>query len=308
METPDLDGEVRASAFAHIRGILLKTGLDVVRSNDLTSFTFDGRSVPLVQQRGIVKVSWLEAALTIRTVFTSNPADRPYDDHDGADGYPRYKWQGRDPDAYDNTALRVAMDAAKPLIWFRGIEKGWYLPVFPVWAVGEEPRLHQFVLAVDDTMQANWPSIGPELEHPADSALRREYALSVVKKRVHQRVFRERVLAAYARRCALCNLRHTELLDAAHIKEDSEGGEPVVPNGVAMCALHHRAFDNNVIGIRPDYIVETNRSILLEQDGPTLRHAIQGVHGQELVLPARRTARPDQMLLEERYERFKVAS
>lgn len=35
--------------------------------------------------------------------------------------------------------------------------------------------------------------------------------------------------------CSLCNLRHENLLDAAHIKEDSEGGRPIVPNGVAMC-------------------------------------------------------------------------
>jgi putative restriction endonuclease len=157
-------------------------------------------------------------------------------------------------------------------------------------------------------MRDNWPVEGDLLPHPADSALRREYATATVQRRVHQRVFRERVLTAYARRCALCNLRHTELLDAAHIKEDSEGREPVVPNGVSMCVLHHRAFDNNVIGIRPDYVVETNRSILLERDGPTLRHALQGVHEQALLLPRRRDAQPDRLLLEERYERFRTAS
>lgn len=169
-------------------------------------------------------------------------------------------------------------------------------------------REKQFVIAVEAGMRDNWPEEGDLRTHPADSALRREYATAIVQRRVHQRVFRERVLTAYARRCALCNLRHTELLDAAHIKEDSEGGEPVVPNGVAMCALHHRAFDNNVIGIRPDYVVETNRSVLLERDGPTLRHGLQGVHEQALILPRQRDAQPDRHLLEERYERFRAAS
>jgi predicted restriction endonuclease len=68
--------------------------------------------------------------------------------------------------------------------------------------------------------------------HPADLALRRQYAQATVRRRLHQPVFRERVLLAYSLQCALCGLRHPELLDAAHIKEDSEGGQPVVPNGV----------------------------------------------------------------------------
>ena len=43
-------------------------------------------------------------------------------------------------------------------------------------------------------------------------------------------------------RCALCRLRHQELLDAAHITPDSEAeGEPLVSNGVVLCKLHHAA-------------------------------------------------------------------
>jgi putative restriction endonuclease len=115
------------------------------------------------------------------------------------------------------------------------------------------------------------------------------------------------VLAAYRTQCALCRLRHGELLDAAHIKEDSEGGEPVVPNGIAMCVLHHKAFDKFVVGVRPDYVIEVRRDVLDEVDGPTLQHALQGMHGTGLLLPSRRTARPDRILLEERYDRFREA-
>ena len=107
--------------------------------------------------------------------------------------------------------------------------------------------------------------------------------------------------------CA-CHLRHTELLDAAHIKDDADGGEPIVPNGVAMCAIHHRAFDNNVFGIRPDFLVEVRSDVLAEQDGPTLRYALQGIHETELWLPRQRAARPDTVLLEERWQRFRAAS
>jgi putative restriction endonuclease len=115
------------------------------------------------------------------------------------------------------------------------------------------------------------------------------------------------VLSAYERQCAICRLRHPELLDAAHIKEDAEGGEPVVTNGIAMCAIHHRAFDTLVLGVTPKYAVEVRKDVLGEKDGPTLLHALQGVHGTVMDLPRRPIQRPDVGLLEQRYERFKQA-
>jgi len=47
--------------------------------------------------------------------------------------------------------------------------------------------------------------------------------------------------------------------------------------------------------------------VLEERDGPTLLHAVQGLHGSKLYVPARRASRPDPELLEERYERFLIA-
>ena len=34
------------------------------------------------------------------------------------------------------------------------------------------------------------------------------------------------------------------------------------PNGVAMCAIHHRAFDRAVLGIRPDHVIEIRQDVL----------------------------------------------
>src|SRR5207245_1920141 len=68
--------------------------------------------------------------------------------------------------------------------------------------------------------------------------------------RLHQRGFRERVLRAYQQCCAICRLRHDELLEAAHILPDGHPrGEPVIPNGLALCKLHHAAFDAYIIGV-----------------------------------------------------------
>jgi putative restriction endonuclease len=302
----DPDDLLRANAFAFLQKLVLTNG-GVVSYKELESFEFEGRRIPLIQRmRGIRVVSGLEAALSILTTYRLKPEDRPYEDDIGADGYPRYKWRGTEAEAYDNVALRRAMELGKPLIWFVGVEAGIYEPKFPVWLVAEEPIENQFVIALDEIARGQWQP--DAFMTPPDLALRREYALRLVRQRLHQPMFRRRVLAAYGGKCAICRLRHWELLDAAHIKEDSEGGEPVVPNGIAMCSIHHRAFDSLVIGVRPDYVVEVRGDVLAERDGPTLLHALQGVHRSELVIPTRRAARPDRYLLEARYERFRTSA
>ena len=126
---------------------------------------------------------------------------------------------------------------------------------------------------------------------------------------MHQQAFRERVLQAYRDHCAICRLRHRELLDAAHILADAhERGEPVVSNGLALCRLHHAAFDTNILGIRPDYVIEIRTDILEEIDGPMLQHGIQGFQNTRIQLPRHLELRPDPERLAERYDAFRRAS
>jgi putative restriction endonuclease len=144
-----------------------------------------------------------------------------------------------------------------------------------------------------------------EVHDDAETA-RRAYITAAVRVRLHQRAFRERVLEAYQRQCAFCRLRHEELLDAAHIIPDTEpGGEPLVKNGLALCTLHHAAFDRYFIGVRPDFTIEVREDLRRERDGPTLVHAIQGLHDSRILLPRSSACRPARDLLEVRYERFR---
>ena len=132
---------------------------------------------------------------------------------------------------------------------------------------------------------------------------------TVTLRRLHQETFRQRVLQAYQQRCAICRLKHTELLEAAHILPDNHPqGEPVVPNGLALCALHHTAFDRNIFGIRPDLILEVRKDILAETDGPMLLHGLQAINGTRLDVPRLETQRPKEEFLEIRYEAFRKAS
>lgn len=135
------------------------------------------------------------------------------------------------------------------------------------------------------------------------------YAARMTRQRLHQPMFRERELHAYSSNCAVCRLRHAELLDAAHIIGDGEGdGDPVVTNGMALCKIHHAAFDRNFLGITPGHEVRINQELLDEEDGPMLKHGLQEMHGSLIAVPHNPAARPEPIRLEQRYAEFLRAS
>jgi putative restriction endonuclease len=172
--------------------------------------------------------------------------------------------------------------------------------------VGDDPARLTFTVEVDDadTVLASLPE---GVAQGSDEA-RRLYVTATFRRRLHQRAFRERVLAAYQEQCAMCRLRHEELLDAAHIVADSEErGDPRIGNGLALCKIHHAAFDRHILGVRPDYHIEVRADILREIDGPMLKYGLQEMNGQVIVTPRRAEWRPDRELLEERYAAFRMA-
>src|SRR3546814_18676238 len=100
----------------------------------------------------------------------------------------------------------------------------------------------------------------------------------------------------------MCELKHVELLDAAHIVSDALGGAPVVPNGLALCKIHHAAFDHQIIGLRPDHVLEVREDVLDEIDGPMLRHGLQEMHGRTHSLPRKPPDPPSPGHAEARHE------
>ena len=106
----------------------------------------------------------------------------------------------------------------------------------------------------------------------------------------------------------MCSLGHTPLLDAAHILEDrDERGRPEVPNGVALCKIHHSAYDANILGISPDYLVHVKEAVLTEHDGPMLRYGLQALQHQRIWVPNAIAQRPRADYLADRFERFRAA-
>ncbi len=185
------------------------------------------------------------------------------------------------------------------LIWFFGVGVGVYLPTYPVYIVKEERDQLQFV--VDAVSDGTIDS-----DSVLEGTLRR-YITVETRRRLHQPIFRATVMRAYETRCAVCALGHSQLLDAAHIVPDrDEAGVAAIRNGLALCKIHHAAFDAHILGVRPDLVVEVRQDLLEEVDGPMLRYGLQERHRQRLmVLPAARRERPDEGLLEISYERFR---
>lgn len=298
------DDRVRTAGFEWLSEQVVKYGDVLPRRILEQGYVFNGDRVPFVGPVGIFKPRILQIPLSITTVPKG-----PYADYFGADGLLRYRYRGKDRDHVDNRGLRSAMELRIPLAYFHCLAAGRYMAIWPVLVVHDEPANLTFTIAVDDAAHIgiHFDANGyfSRVEEDIDSG-RRLYVTSTVRVRLHQRAFRERVLEAYRRQCAFCRLKHEELLDAAHIIPDTAPeGEPVVTNGLALCNLHHSAFDRFFIGVRPDFIIEIRPDILREGDGPTLKHAIQGLHGQSLVLPTRRAHRPDPAFLARRYDQYR---
>jgi putative restriction endonuclease len=203
--------------------------------------------------------------LSIRT-----GAGSPYDDQ-FVDDTLAYRYRGDDPGHRENVGLRSAMHERLPLVYFHAVVEGRYLAVWPVFVVGDEPQQLRFwVQAEAGVLQIAGASISGSLEGTGftSEAARRADATRLVQQRLHQRGFREIILDAYRSQCAL--------LDAAHIVPDRDGGQPVVPNGLALCKIHHAAFDHGVVGVRPSDLRSAVRPDILEEiDGPMLRHGLQ---------------------------------
>ncbi len=267
-------------------------------------FEFGGDQLRFIGPQGIFKPAQMRLPLSLITSPEKPGKARPYDDELGADGFLRYRYRGTDPEHADNRGVRECFRDGLPLVYFHGIGTALYQSFWPVYIHADDPGALTFTVAIDDPLM-----LAPDLRPAVVDEARRAYTTRLALQRLHQAVFRQKVLVAYRTSCAVCRLRHGELLDAAHILPDGHPlGEPVVPNGLALCKIHHAAYDANIVGIRPDLVVEVSEPVLREVDGPMLRYGLQEAHGSRLAVPRRAHDRPKVAFLEERYAEFRRAS
>jgi putative restriction endonuclease len=302
MAVPDPDLALRQAAIT--TAIDLRGTYDdlVPRAVLLKGFEFRGRRISFGSfQRGIHRPKEMQgpAALSLMTAPPVPGKSRPYDDVFDPDGPVIYHYRSGSIDQPDNRALRAAHERQSPLIYFLGVAPGQYMVIAPVFVADDRPADRLVVLEVGVPLADTQPG------GPVSTPDTREYALRQVKVRLHQQRFRFDVLRAYRHRCTICALRERDLVQAAHIVADpSPEGIAAVVNGLALCAIHHLAYDRNLLGIDPDGVVHISRRLREEHDGPMLREGLQGFHGATILKPRRTADHPDRERLATRFSSF----
>ena len=301
--------ELRAVAFNWIREQFDLHGGAIPHSVLMQGFSLQGERVTVIGPAGIWKPKQFEIIpLSITTSISG-----PYDDSFTDDGLLVYRYRGTDPNHRDNVGLREAMRTRTPLIYFHGLSTGRYVPVWPITIIKDSPKELCCWVAIDPAYALGTAADKLDIglgSYSDDSAIGiRKYVAAQTLRRLHQTAFRENVIQAYSSRCTLCNLKHRELLDAAHILPDMHPkGDPIIQNGLCLCKIHHAAFDNNIVGISPEYKVHVSAQVLKEIDGPMLQHGLQELHSQKLIVPSRKKDWPDPERLEIRFKEFQLAS
>src|SRR5207249_11000325 len=117
----------------------------------------------------------------------------------------------------------------------------------------------------------------------------------LVRQRLGQGAFRLVVMDTYQRRCAVTKEKALPMLEAAHIRPVSEGGQHLVTNGLLLRSDVHTLFDRGYVTITPSYEFRASRRLRDEFDNGEEYYALQG---GDLSIPPRANDRPGQEFLE----------
>lgn len=129
-----------------------------------------------------------------------------------------------------------------------------------------------------------------------------------VKRRINQDFFRRTVLSSYNQKCCITGINNPSLLQASHIVDWSidEANRTNPQNGLCLNALFHKAYDDNLLGITPDYEIVIAKDFFFgkpqDVDEATMSF-IMGFDHKQMIMPKRFL--PDRDLLAQHYERFK---
>lgn len=129
-----------------------------------------------------------------------------------------------------------------------------------------------------------------------------------VKKRINQDFFRKTVLSSYENRCCITGINNTKLLQACHIVgwNEDEANRTNPQNGLCLNVLFHKAYDENLIGISPDYKVYISDEFLgmkLKEVDYNTKKYLMGFNNSNIILPKRFL--PDKDLLAIHFDLFK---
>lgn len=132
----------------------------------------------------------------------------------------------------------------------------------------------------------------------------RKRAVKTFNQLVRDKRFAKNVLIAYGHKCAICRVQ-LKLVEAAHIVPVKDNGTDEVMNGIALCANHHKAFDDALILLRLDGKLMMNdkktRELRVRSRHGGLQGFIDGLNpASPVAVPADPKYRPKKEYVEER--------
>jgi hypothetical protein len=258
----------------------------------------------VTKAKGIHKPRWTEYALSVRQVMSSLYNDGSIQRY--ADGSWTYMYhQEESPDGlsdslFTNAALLCCLQDG--------------VPVGVLIQVEEKPRVKYEVLGLAfvrgweggyfflESISSNSMTLSgsprAELKHlqqlsleqdgsfePANILDGRQYTLASIVRRQGQQDFRNRLLIAYERRCAVSGLQVPEVLEAAHIVPYRGISTNHVQNGLLLRADLHTLFDVGLVSIN-----SANMSVLIS---PSLRGSeYEAIEGCKIYLPQAKSDQP----------------
>lgn len=150
-------------------------------------------------------------------------------------------------------------------------------------ASASSPAPERSAVPLDPSLRA---PAGPFVPDPAGP---RYGTPSLLQRRLGQGAFRLAVTDGYGRRCAVSGERTLPILDAAHVRPYSEGGEHEISNGLLLRTDIHRLFDLGYVTVTEKGRFAVSARLKADFDNGTHYYAMQG---QELRAPKRGFAPP----------------
>jgi putative restriction endonuclease len=264
--TPEHDEDVRMSCFHSLAVLQAMHGEELPYPEVLArGFSFRGRKVPFLNyQKGIYRAATQRGPAAL-SVQTSFKS--PYSDAQTDLGF-FYDYRAGSIDQPDNRALRAAQTLQTPIVHFVGTRPWHYAP---------RGRARSDRAAVHNSGGQGSTSPG-SISRSSATGLRASLRDLQAPRR------------APARR-------------RTHRRRRRSRGLPAVSNGLSLCTIHHRAFDENLVGVSPDYRVHVSRRLLDDDDGPML-DVLKTFHGAEIHVPSRRLWQPNREHLSLRFAAF----
>lgn len=136
---------------------------------------------------------------------------------------------------------------------------------------------------------------------PDDVPGPRRKVMTTTLRLLRDRRFSQNVLEAYRHKCAFCAVQ-LQLLDAAHILPVAHPeSHDRVSNGVALCALHHRAYDGALVTFDSAYVIRMSPNAVTSLKGDGRAGGLAGFKSAlrpTLLVPGRRASQPSAIMIQ----------